>query len=138
MTENPLNHPSRIWTADRLAGALRNELLEYGHLLGLLRIQQQMVLEENLMELPDNMYAVNQQMRNISSFRKKREYWREETLCWLGADADLPWGLMRGLLPGNYQMLLQVLVDEINLSLESIQVLLRQNQQLNLRTLILL
>ena len=132
MTENPLNHPSRIWTADRLAGALRNELLEYGHLLGLLRIQQQMVLEENLMELPDNMYAVNQQMRNISSFRKKREYWREET------DADLPWGLMRGLLPGNYQMLLQALVDEINLSLENIQVLLRQNQQLNLRTLILL
>ena len=138
MTENPLNHPSRIWTADRLAGALRNELLEYGHLLGLLRIQQQMVLEENLMELPDNMFAVNQQMRNISSFRKKREYWREETLCWLGADADLPWGLMRGLLPGNYQMLLQALVDEINLSLENIQVLLRQNQQLNLRTLILL
>ena len=137
MTENHLNHPSRIWPAERLAEALRNELLEYGHLLGLLRIQQQVVLEENLMELPDNMYAVNQQMRNISSFRKQREYWREETLCWLEADADLPWGQMKKLLPENHQILLQALVDEINLSLDSIHEMLCQNQQLNLRALIL-
>ena len=138
MTENSLTHPSPVQPADRLAEALRNELLEYGHLLDLLRTQQRLVLEENLMELPENIGAVNQQMRNIVLFRKQREYWREETLCWLGADSDLPWGLMRGLLPENYQMLLQALVDEINLSLESIQALLRQNQQLNLRTLILL
>ena len=137
MTENSLAHPSPVQAADRLAEALRNELLEYGHLLELLRAQQRMVLEENLMELPENINAVNQQMRNIVLFRKQREYWREETLCWLEADADLHWGQMRDLLPTKYQLLFQALVDEINLSLGNIYVLLRQNQQLNLRALIL-
>ena len=137
MTDNSLAHPSPVQAADRLAEALRNELLEYGHLLELLRAQQGMVLEENLMELPENIGAVNQQMRNIVLFRKQREYWREETLCWLEADADLHWGQMRDLLPTKYQLLFQALVDEINLSLGNIYVLLRQNQQLNLRALIL-
>ena len=137
MTDNSLAHPSPVQAADRLAEALRNELLEYGHLLELLRAQQGMVLEENLMELPENINAVNQQMRNIVLFRKQREYWREETLCWLEADADLHWGQMRDLLPTKYQLLFQALVDEINLSLGNIYVLLRQNQQLNLRAQIL-
>jgi hypothetical protein len=137
MTDNSLAHPSPVQAADRLAEALRNELLEYGHLLELLRAQQRMVLEENLMELPENINAVNQQMRNIVLFRKQREYWREETLCWLEADADLHWGQMRDLLPTKYQLLFQALVDEINLSLGNIYVLLRQNQQLNLRAQIL-
>ena len=137
MTDNSLAHPSPVQAADRLAEALRNELLEYGHLLELLRAQQRMVLEENLMDLPENINAVNQQMRNIVLFRKQREYWREETLCWLEADADLHWGKMRDLLPTKYQLLFQALVDEINLSLGNIYVLLRQNQQLNLRALIL-
>ncbi len=137
MTDNSLAHPSPVQAADRLAEALRNELLEYGHLLELLRAQQRMVLEENLMDLPENINAVNQQMRNIVLFRKQREYWREETLCWLEADADLHWGQMRDLLPTKYQLLFQALVDEINLSLGNIYVLLRQNQQLNLRALIL-
>ena len=137
MTDNSLAHPSPVQAADRLAEAVRNELLEYGHLLELLRAQQRMVLEENLMELPENINAVNQQMRNIVLFRKQREYWREETLCWLEADADLHWGQMRDLLPTKYQLLFQALVDEINLSLGNIYVLLRQNQQLNLRALIL-
>ena len=137
MTDNSLAHPSPVQAADRLAEALRNELLEYGHLLELLRAQQGMVFEENLMELPENINAVNQQMRNIVLFRKQREYWREETLCWLEADADLHWGQMRDLLPTKYQLLFQALVDEINLSLGNIYVLLRQNQQLNLRALIL-
>ena len=137
MTDNSLAHPYPVQAADRLAEALRNELLEYGHLLELLRAQQRMVLEENLMELPENINAVNQQMRNIVLFRKQREYWREETLCWLEADADLHWGQMRDLLPTKYQLLFQALVDEINLSLGNIYVLLRQNQQLNLRAQIL-
>ena len=89
------------------------------------------------MELPENIGAVNQQMRNIVLFWKQREYWREETLCWLEADAGLPWGQMKKLLPENHQILLQALVDEINASLASIHELLCQNQQLNLRALIL-
>ena len=137
MTDNSLAHQYPVQAADRLAEALRNELLEYGHLLDLLRTQQRLVLEENLMELPENISAVNQQMRNIVLFRKQREYWREETLCLLEADADLHWGQMRDLLPTKYQLLFQALVDEINLSLGNIYVLLRQTQQLNLRALIL-
>ena len=137
MTDNSLAHPYPVQAADRLAEALRNELLEYGHLLELLRTQQRLVLEENLMELPENIGAVNQQMRNIVLFRKQREYWREETLCWLEAEADMSWAQMVGQLPENHQILLQALVDEINHSLNSIHGLLCQNQQLNLRALIL-
>ena len=137
MIENSLTHPCPVQAIDRLAEALRNELLEYGHLLQLLRAQQRMVLEENLVELPGNINAVNQQMRQIVFSRKQREYWREETLCWLKSDADLHWGQMSDLLPTKYQLLFQALVDEINLSLGNIYVLLRQTQQLNLRALIL-
>ncbi|MDP7010063.1 MAG: hypothetical protein QF685_01675 [Verrucomicrobiota bacterium] len=137
MIENSLAHLCPAQAVDRLAEALRNELLEYGHLLQLLRAQQRMVLKENLVELTGNINAVNQQMRQIDISRKQREYWREETLCWLEADADLPWGQMRELLPEKHQILIQALVDEINLSLDSIYELLRQNQQLNLPVLIL-
>ena len=137
MTKNSLTHSRPAQAVDRLADALRDELLEYGYLLQLLRAQQVMILEEDLMELPGNIDAVNQQMKHIVFSRKQREYWREETLCWLEAEADLPWGQMKKLLPENHQILLQALVDEINLSLESIHALLCQNQQLNLRALIL-
>ena len=137
MIENSLTYPCPAQAVDRLAEALRNELLEYGHLLQLLRAQQRMVLEENLVELPGNINAVNQQMRQIVFSRKQREYWREETLCWLEADADLSWSQMKKLLPENHQILLQALVNEINISLESVHKLLRQNHQLNLRALIL-
>ena len=137
MIENSLTYPCPAQAVDRLAEALRNELLEYGHLLQLLRAQQRMVLEENLVELPGNINAVNQQMKQIVFSRKQREYWREETLCWLKSNADLHWGQMSELLPTKYQLLFQALVDEINLSLGNIYVLLRQNQQLNLRALIL-
>ena len=137
MIENSLTHPCPIQAVDRLSEALRNELLEYGHLLQLLRAQQVMILEEDLMELPGNIDAVNQQMKQIVFSRKQREYWREETLCWLEADADLPWSQMKKLLPENHQILLQALVNEINISLESVHKLLRQNQQLNLRAYIL-
>jgi len=137
MTKNSLTHPCPTQAVDRLVDALRNELLDYGHLLQLLRAQQVMILEEDLMELPGNIDAVNQQMKQIIFSRKQREYWREETLCWLEADAGLPWGQMKKLLPENHQILLQALVDEINLSLDNIHELLCQNQQLNLRALIL-
>ena len=137
MIENSLTYPCPAQAVDRLAEALRNELLEYGHLLQLLRAQQRMVLEENLVELPGNINAVNQQMKQIVFSRKQREYWREETLCWLKSDADLHWRQMSDLLPTKYQLLFQALVDEINLSLGNIYVLLRQTQQLNLRALIL-
>ena len=137
MTKNSLTHPCPTQAVDRLAEALRNELLEYGHLLQLLRAQQGMILEEDLMQLPENINAVNQQMKQIVFSRKQREYWREETLCWLKSDADLHWEKMSDLLPTKYQLLFQALVDEINLSLGNIYVLLRQTQQLNLRALIL-
>ena len=137
MIENSLTYPCPAQAVDRLTGALRDELLEYGHLLQLLRAQQRMVLEENLVDLAGNINAVNQQMRQIVFSRKQREYWREETLCWLEAEADMSWAQMVGQLPENHQILLQALVDEINHSLDSIHGLLCQNQQLNLRALIL-
>ena len=137
MSKNPFMQPSSVHAVEQLVEALRNELLEYGHLLELLREQQMLIFEEDLVELSGNIDAVNQQMKQIVYSRKQREYWREETLCWLEADADLPWGQMKKLLPENHQILLQALVDEINLSLDNIHELLCQNQQLNLRALIL-
>ena len=72
MTENSLTHPYPVQPADRLAEALRNELLEYGHLLDLLRTQQRLVLEENLMELPENIGAVTSRCE-ISFYSENKE-----------------------------------------------------------------
>ena len=137
MFENGKPCPAPVQAIDRLAEALREELLEYGHLLELLRAQQQLIFAEDLLELSENIGDVDEQTRSISRLRQQREYWRAETLCWLEADVDLPWGHMRELLPENHRILLQVLVDEINLTLDSIHELLCQNQHLNLRALIL-
>ena len=137
MFENGKPCPAPVQAIDRLAEALREELLEYGHLLELLRAQQQMICAADLLELSENIGDVDERMRSISRLRQQREYWRAETLCWLETDADLSWAKMVGQLPAKYQLLVQALVDEINLSLESIHVLMRQNQQLNLRALIL-
>ena len=81
MFENYKPCPAPVQAIDRLAEALRSELLEYGHLLELLRGQQQMIFAENLFELTGNIGAVNVQMRHIVKYRWQREYWRAETLC---------------------------------------------------------
>jgi len=138
MLENCKPWPAPVLAIDRLAEALREELREYGYLLELLRTREQMICAADLLGLSENSGDVGEQMRSISRFRQQREYLRAETLCWLDADADLSWAQMVGQLPKKNQLPLQELLDEINLSLESIHVLLRQNQQLNLRALTIL
>ena len=122
--------PAPVQAVDRLAEALREELREYGYLLELLCARQQMICAADLLGLSENIDDVDEQMRSISRLRQQREYLRAETLCWLDADADLSWAQMVGQLPEKNQLPLQELLDEINLSLESIHVLLSQNQQL--------
>ena len=131
------SHPRPVVAIERLTNALRNELLEYGHLLDLMRVQQQLVFDENLIGLSKNIRAVDEQMRNLCTFRQHREYWRAETLCWLEADAELSWAHMAELIPEKHRLLIGALAEEINHALETSRKLLRQNQQLNLRAFIL-
>jgi hypothetical protein len=130
-------HPRPVVAIERLTDALRNELLEYGHLLDLMRVQQQLVFDENLIGLSKNIRTVDKQILNLCTFRQQREYWRAETLCWLEADAELSWANLAELIPEKHRLLIGALAEEINHAVETSQKLLRQNQQLNLRAFIL-
>jgi len=131
------SHPRPVVAIERLTDALRNELLEYGHLLDLMRVQQQLVFDENLIGLSENIRTVDKQILNLCTFRQQREYWRAETLCWLEADAELSWANLAELIPEKHRLLIGALAEEINHAVETSQKLLRQNQQLNLRAFIL-
>jgi hypothetical protein len=131
------SHPRPVVAIERLTEALRNELLEYGHLLDLMRVQQQLVFDENLIGLSENIRTVDKQILNLCTFRQQREYWRAETLCWLEANAELSWANMAELIPEKHRLLIGALAEEINHALETSQKLLCQNQQLNLRAFIL-
>ena len=137
MFENSKPCPAPVQAIDRLAEALREELLEYGHLLELLREQQELILEENLMELPANIDAISQQINRIEFCLKQIDYWEGETLCSMRAESDLPDAQLMEQLQENYRILIHALLNEISLCLSKVDELNNHNQQLELRSQIL-
>lgn len=133
----PTPAPASGVSVDWLAEALRDELLEYGRLLELLHEQQDLIFAEDLTGLAKNVGAVEAQSRRVGVYAQQRDYWLAATRRRLRVDANLPWERLTRMLPAKDQVLLDALAEEVNHSLAGIHTLLRQNQQLNLRAMVL-
>jgi len=129
------NAPATDVAVNWLAESLRDELLEYGQLLELLREQQQLIHAEDLGGLARNIGEVEGQSRKVAAYAQQRDYWLAATRRWIGADENVPWEDLIDRLPPEDQLLLAALAAEVNHALETIQALLRQNQQLNVRAM---
>ena len=134
MNNDPFMRPPFVEPVVFFEEALRNELLEYGHYIELLRDQQKLILEENLMELPANIEAISQQINRIEFCLKQIDYWEGETLCSMRAESDLPDAQLMEQLPENHRILIHALLNEISLCLSKVDELNNQNQQLELRS----
>ena len=113
-----------------LIEALREELKQYGEMLALLDQQQQLVMQRQVAELPENVHSVNAQAGVIAAARQERE----QRQCHLARLLVLPetagFTAMIPLLPPDYRPLVDALVRENNELLVRVQQRARQNHLL--------
>jgi flagellar biosynthesis/type III secretory pathway chaperone len=113
---------------------LRNELQEYGALLGLFADQQANLLRRDATAVLDLANAIEAQVETMQSCREQRE---QATLIFAGENGQSSSASLRQLLkffPAEVQPLLQALIDEINHLIHRIRRGARQNQILLSRT----
>lgn len=113
-----------------LIAALREELQNYGELLGLLDRQQEYVFARDAEELFQSAGAVQAQAATLQQARARRDDLRSRVAERLGLAADAPLGAVIPLLPADYRPLVQALVHENNELLTRLQHRARQNHLL--------
>jgi hypothetical protein len=113
-----------------LIEALREELKQYGEMLALLDQQQQMVMQRQVADLPDNVNCVNAQAGVIAAARQEREQRQRHLLRLLGLPETSSFTVFIPLLPADYRPLVDALVRENNELLIRVQNRARQNHLL--------
>lgn len=121
--------------AQELVAALRDELRQYGALLGLLEQQQTFIIERRTHDLLEAIDAVNAQAIAVESARHAREGCRRNLAVVLGLPEPATFSAMLPGLSVAGRTMVQALVDENNLLLGRIQQRARQNQLLLRRAL---
>lgn len=120
---------------NKLIGALREELTQYGEVLALMQEQQELIINRAAPDLLINLNAVNEQMERVAHARNQRETCRQQLVSVLGGTEETTFRQMTEALPAEVQPLLDALVQEINQMLQNIQKWLRQNHMLLKRSL---
>ena len=110
-----------------LIEALREELKQYGEMLALLDQQQQLVMQRQVTELPDNVNCVNAQAGVIAAARQEREQRQRHIARLLEQPETSGFIILIPLLPSDYRPLLEALVRENNELLVRVQQRARQN-----------
>jgi flagellar biosynthesis/type III secretory pathway chaperone len=117
-----------------IAERLRNELQEYGALLGLFEEQQANLLRRDANAVLDLAAAIENQARVAQTCRDAREAVVRTFALSINRPATSSLRQLLNEFPENVQPLLQALIDEINHLIHRIRRGARQNQQLLLRT----
>jgi flagellar biosynthesis/type III secretory pathway chaperone len=110
-----------------LIEALREELKQYGEMLALLDQQQQLVMQRQVTELPENVTSVNAQAGVIAAARQEREQRQRHLARLLALPDTAGFKLLIPLLPADYRPLVDALVQENNELLVRVQQRARQN-----------
>ena len=113
-----------------LIEALREELKQYGEMLALLDQQQQLVVQRQVAELPDNVNGVNAQAGVISAARQEREQRQRHLARLLAQPENTSFTILIPLMPSDYRPLVDALVRENNELLVRVQQRARQNHLL--------
>lgn len=120
---------------EKLIETLRDELTQYGELLALLEQQQDLIVSRSAEGLLENLGAINAQVPIVAAARQRRDQLRKELAVSLEQPTTISFRQLIGLVPKEYQPLLEALVDEINDLLMRSQQRLRQNHLLLSRSL---
>ena len=115
---------------ERLIGALREELQQYGELLALLEQQQQLVIQRSSAALLENLASINAQTSVVQVARREREQFQRQLSTSLQLPADATFARLLGVVPEPQRGLVATLVDEINRCLRRVQHQSRQNHVL--------
>jgi flagellar biosynthesis/type III secretory pathway chaperone len=110
-----------------LIEALREELKQYGEMLALLDQQQQLVMQRQVADLPENVNYVNSQAGVIAAARQEREQRQRHLARLLELPETAGFKILIPLLPADYRPLLDALVQENNELLVRVQQRARQN-----------
>ena len=122
--------PNLTFTWEDLLGLLRDELQEYGSLLGLLSAQQQSILERR----PESLLEINQtvqtQMEASQILQKRRQGFVSSLANSLGASQDSNLSELIPHFPDVTQPMFESLVEEINNLITKVRAKIEQNQRL--------
>ena len=110
-----------------LIEALREELKQYGEMLALLDQQQQLVMQRQVADLPENVNSVNAQAGVIAAARQEREQRQRHLVRLLALPENCPVTQVIPQLPADYRPLVGALVQENNELLIRVQQRARQN-----------
>jgi flagellar biosynthesis/type III secretory pathway chaperone len=113
-----------------LIEALREELKQYGEMLALLDQQQNLVMQRQTADLPENVMSINAQAGVIAVARQEREQRQRHLARQLSLPEESGFTVLQPLLPHDYQPLVRALVEENNSLLVRVQQRARQNHLL--------
>ena len=122
-------------SSQELVEALRDELRQYGALMGLLDQQQTFIIERRTQDLLQAIDAVNAQAITVEAARSTRELCRRRLAVGLGFSDEAPFTSMLPRLSAAGRTMVQALINENNLVLNRIHQRARQNQLLLRRAL---
>jgi flagellar biosynthesis/type III secretory pathway chaperone len=122
------NYQSFQW--EDLLGLLRDELQEYGSLLGLLSAQQQNILDRRPEALLEINQTVQTQMEASQMLQNRRQGFVETLAGSMGASKDSSLSDLIPHFPDVTQPMFQSLVEEINNLISKIRSKIEQNQRL--------
>lgn len=115
---------------DNLIECLREELKQYGEMLALLDVQQDMVVQRTTRDLLENVAAIHAQSDAIQAVRHEREQHQRNVSRQVGLEESAQFTSLIPRLPTVYQPLAQALVQENNDLLRRVQQRARQNHLL--------
>lgn len=113
-----------------LVEALREELKEYGEMLALLELQQDLVMRRQAQDLVISTSGINAQAEAIAAARNEREQRQRQVARQLGLPEEAPFAALMPQLPADYRPLVSALVQENNELLTRVQQRARQNHLL--------
>jgi flagellar biosynthesis/type III secretory pathway chaperone len=120
---------------DQLVAALRDELQHYGEILALLERQQHFVIHRATDDLFRSVADVQQEADTLRQARDHRDHCRHAVAAELAPAESQELSQLIPHLPGDYQPLVQALLDENNHLLIRVQQCAQQNHLLLSRSL---
>jgi hypothetical protein len=124
-----------IENIEKLVGALREEMQQYGEMLALLDQQQEQVKARSAQEVFRSVGLIQGQAEVIQHVRALREEWRQCVAKDAARPETLSFSELIPLLPADYRPLVKALVDENNHLLVRVRQRAHQNHLLLRRSL---
>jgi len=130
VTIKPLTDSSPPFKWEELLDLLRNELQEYGGLVGLLKDQQDKILSRDPDALLEINQSVREQMEASQRLLSKRQGFVSDLARNFGQDNEMPLSDLLTFFPAVTQPMFESIVEEINALIDGVRRKLDQNRRL--------